>query len=559
MTTDSATKPGRLVVWPIAVLVLLSIPIIFYGLGSYGLVGGDEANYHYMARHMAQTGDWTRLEITGEHRVYDTFMNAPIQYWARAALILAFGDNYWTMRILSAFFALLSVLMTYRLVAYVANVPAALLGSLIQLTTFQYAYLHCARTGELEPMICFFFTLTAYLFLRAVENGRSFMPHHICLIVVMNLKLPWIIVPVLAELVYFALTRESRRRFRDWALAGLILPLGLVWHSGQVLWLGGDALAVFQRMAGQASGLGLSREHALPVKALHYGQTMASGAFPYVLAYPFAIVGLLAARSDRRDRLRLRFIMLCLAAVIVFFIVVAKNLPWYIIPTYPFLSACLGIWLDRIRRATRQWWIVPVGALLLAMMICVRVELPNPFSDIPLRMRPELFWRDFLHLMPVGGAAVVVLLLMGVLYGARFVLGNRTSQALSVALTAALIGFGLFRVLHALQYMGHVTPMETFAQQFAADRAAGKPVVFPVPIPGTNRARARYFFGDDYLIVWAPERNNVCFWLVCEGRTPGNPIGVNHEWLKHLANTQPVDSGGGGPFDWQGRRARGDR
>ena len=94
------------VLWPFLVLTLLGLPLLFYGLGDYSVVNGDEAFYHSVSRNMVKSGDWTRLEFTGEHRIYDTFMNAPVQYWVRAAVISVFGDSYWTMRGPTAFFAL---------------------------------------------------------------------------------------------------------------------------------------------------------------------------------------------------------------------------------------------------------------------------------------------------------------------------------------------------------------------------------------------------------------------------------------------------------------------
>ncbi len=43
-----------------ALLVLLSIPLVFWDLGRYGPANMDELFYHYAARHMLETGDWER-------------------------------------------------------------------------------------------------------------------------------------------------------------------------------------------------------------------------------------------------------------------------------------------------------------------------------------------------------------------------------------------------------------------------------------------------------------------------------------------------------------------
>ncbi len=170
-------------------LVLLASPLLFYGLGSYGIVNGDEAIYHYFARHMVQSGDWFRLVFAGEDRFIDAFTHAPLYSWAKAVVILVFGDSLYTMRVLSACMGVLSILATYHLVAHIANVRAAFLAGLIQLTTLQFVYLHSARTGEMETSLTLAFTLSALFFLRAVKDGRSFIPHHLCLVALINLNL----------------------------------------------------------------------------------------------------------------------------------------------------------------------------------------------------------------------------------------------------------------------------------------------------------------------------------------------------------------------------------
>ncbi|MCZ6464370.1 MAG: glycosyltransferase family 39 protein, partial [Proteobacteria bacterium] len=217
---------------PELVLIALGLPLIGYGLGSYSLVNGDEAIYQGIAEHMVASGDWLRLEFRDRPRVYDTLMNAPLQYWARALLIAIFGSNLWTVRIGSAVLGLATVLATCRLARSLpgGGERTAFLAGAIQLTTFQFVYLHSARTGELETALSFAFVLAAHLFLRAtaVAPGSSgFLLHHLCLVLILNLKLPVAAIPIGAELAAFALLPAARRHFGRWLRAGaVILPLG---------------------------------------------------------------------------------------------------------------------------------------------------------------------------------------------------------------------------------------------------------------------------------------------------------------------------------------------
>ena len=196
------------------VLTLLSVPVIFYGLGDYGLVNGDEGVYHSISRNMLESGNWWRLEFTGEHRVYDTFMNSPLQYWLRGNVIRVLGDNYWSMRISSAVFAWLSVLALFTLVWWMATPRAAFLAALAQLTTFQFIYQHGARTGELEPFVCFLLIAAALTFLRGIFEGRSFALHVLCIGLLANFKMPLVILPLLADLAFFAVASEHRPHLR---------------------------------------------------------------------------------------------------------------------------------------------------------------------------------------------------------------------------------------------------------------------------------------------------------------------------------------------------------
>ena len=518
--TDRAPECPKLLDWPVAVLTLLSIPIIFYRLGSYSLVNGDEGLYHYVARHMLEAGEWFRLEFTGEHRVYDTFMNAPIHYWAKAVLIAAFGDSYWTMRILSAAFGLLSVLMTYRLAGYLANRWAAFVAGLLQLTTVQFIYLHGARTGEMETIVTFFITLAAYLLLRALERGRSFVPHFICLAVLANLKLPLVIVPIAADFLFLTLTRAARSRLRGWALTGLaILPLGLAWHIGQALAIGDQFWQVMGTMTRQASaGSDFGAETTLGViigNALFYGQVILFGAFPMAVAYPFAIVGVLASGEGPRQRRALRLPLVYAATVVAYFAVVAQHYPWYIIPMYPFLSALLAIWLERLRRAAPNTPVVLAASVILALLLWLHVEIRsfNPFAVVAREIQGETSWRELLPVPLWLGFPVSVLVLAGLLHNAVLLWRARSARAIAYGLVVILIGLAGVRTLHPLEYTENQSDLARLRARITEAEAAGETLDYPIPVPEFAPLKVRYYFGDDFDIRVMRQDGGLRFFL----------------------------------------------
>ncbi|MEE9606626.1 MAG: glycosyltransferase family 39 protein [Myxococcota bacterium] len=515
-------------VWPAALLAALAIPVILVGLGSYSVVNGDEALYHGVAQEMVDSGNWLRIEFRGEHRVYDTFVNAPLQYWVRAALISIFGSNYWTMRILSALFGIATVLTSYRLALYLADRRAAFLAGLVLLTTFHFVFIHSARTGELETLVAFFITLSAYLFLRGLEEGRGFISHHLCLIALLNLKSPLVLLPLITELVVFAVLPVYRAHFARWARsAALVLPLGLVWHVGNALALWDPFREVTDVVLGQAFA-GPHWSARLAWNARYYGSTLLFAAFPYVLVYPLAIAGVFRAAAPGQERRRWLVVGLFAATVAVFFLALEKQLRHYIIPLYPFLSVFVGGWLARL--SGRR--LGPIGALYLGLAgaallaMDVRLTTFNPFAtrsfELPLGVR----WRS-----PPGLGAAAGVALSGAL-GAALLIGlarwQASRRALPTLIAAALLGVGLVRVAMPLRHLGHQTEMALLRERLDEARRVGEPIAFPIEIAESGPWRALFYFGRDFRVV-------------AKGRRTARRTGVSFELYEKEPLTTPPE------------------
>jgi 4-amino-4-deoxy-L-arabinose transferase-like glycosyltransferase len=506
-----SADPGRASRWsaipgggPVLVLGLLCIPIILFGLDRYSLVNGDEEVYHVIAATMVESGDWIRLELYGEHRVFDTFLNAPLQYWARAILITLFGDTVWTVRILSALFAVASVFMTFRLARHLGDRRSAFLAGLVQLTTFQFIYLHSARTGELEPIVVFLITLIAFLFIRSVETGRSFVPHHLCLAVLMNIKTPIVLVPLLAELACFALLAQARPAFRRFALSGLvILPFGLTWHAFRMIALWEPFTGVIDRMAEEATGAWAGgRLEGWLFNLAFYGLTLLFGAFPYSLTYPLALTDVLRREQAAGERFRWHVLVLFIAAVLLFYTFIGKHYRWYVMPAYPFLSIMVGSWLARLpaRKATGP--MLAGLAVLLALFSWIGVSLIdyNPFVAKAFRIPMVIQLHSAWGVSPAIGAVLTFALILALLLGLRRALGPRLPSYLAVGIAAVLLPYGLVRVLLPLRFIDHQSSMALLRSELDARKAAGVPLEYPID-PGIRlRWDARFYLGDEYRI-----------------------------------------------------------
>jgi 4-amino-4-deoxy-L-arabinose transferase-like glycosyltransferase len=478
--------------------VVLSLPLILHGLGRYSLVNGDEAVYHGIAEGMAASGDWLRLEFRSQHRVYDTVMNAPLQYWARAALISLFGSSLWTARILSALFAVASVLLTERVGRRLWGPGAGLLSGLVQLTTLQFVYLHSARTGELEPMLAFFLTAVAWLFVRTVDGGRSWLPHHLSLAILANIKLPIALIPLAAELLCFVLHPAARDRLRSWVLVGVaLLPIGLGWHAYQIVALGDAFWQTVATMTSQASGSIAAGPAAGPLSnAAFYVSVLWFGAFPWSLVYPIALVRLTTASRSWAEW----SVALYGLAVFAFFLAVSKHAPWYIVPAFPFLSLAVGKWLsDLCRGAVGSWeaWAAP-AAMALVLWTRDGAMGYDPFALPAIRVPMPMSWRSLGALGPALGIPLAAMALGGLAWAARA--RGLSASILGRGFTAVFLGWGLLRVSLPLAALEHRSELAQLSEELERRRAEGARIDFPIELPSASLPLARYYFADDFRI-----------------------------------------------------------
>ncbi|MBW2231196.1 MAG: glycosyltransferase family 39 protein [Deltaproteobacteria bacterium] len=511
-TTPRWSPPGLPAPPPavaVAVLVLLSWPLIFFGLSRYGVVNADEAFYHDIAWTMLETGDWFRLRTgPGEH-VYDTFANAPLQYWLRGLAISHVGPDMLGMRIVTALSALLAVLATYVLTLRVGGRRAAFLGGLVLLTSFQFLYLHSARTGELEPGVCLLLVLMAHFFLRAtLEPDRGFVAHHVVLALLVGWKAPVAPVPVIAELACFALIPEVRARLPGWLRTGIfVLPFALVWHVGQAFRLGSVLPEIILQIGQSAGG---ADGHGPTHRVFYYAHKLLFGGFPYSLLQPIALAALagraLRGRAiGRPTPLALRVLCLYTLAILLFYVAISKTGPWYVVHAMPFLAILVALWLTGLQERGLSWAVVLSIAVALSLLFWLAPPLAgyNPFERSAIAIGMPLGWRTFGALQPLPAVLATAGVLLVPLSLAKRRLGARFSPLLALMLAVVFIGYALVRCLLPLAYVDHLSPLATMAANLDERRRAGAAIPLPIELPPAHPWTVHYYFGRDYLMQFA--------------------------------------------------------
>src|SRR6202048_4230536 len=90
-----------------AVLILLTLYVCYFShLGAFGFIGPDEPRYAWIARDMAESGDWITPRLYGK----PWFEKPPPYYWGAAICFKLFGVNEAAARLPSAISALLATL-----------------------------------------------------------------------------------------------------------------------------------------------------------------------------------------------------------------------------------------------------------------------------------------------------------------------------------------------------------------------------------------------------------------------------------------------------------------
>ena len=89
------------------VLILITLYVCYFShLGANGFVGPDEPRYAWIARDMAESGDWITPRLYGQ----PWFEKPPLYYWGAAVSFKLFGVTEAAARLPSALAALMGTL-----------------------------------------------------------------------------------------------------------------------------------------------------------------------------------------------------------------------------------------------------------------------------------------------------------------------------------------------------------------------------------------------------------------------------------------------------------------
>src|SRR3989338_7134472 len=149
------------------IILALSCPFIFWGVGATSLLDPDEGMYGAIAREMAEKGDWITPHFNGIRYLE----KPPLYFWLTALTISLVCPSEWAVRLWSALPALGTALLIWGLGRLLYGGPSGLLSAIILLTSvgvFRYT-----RVAATDSLLVFSLTLSLYCFVRTLlANGK---------------------------------------------------------------------------------------------------------------------------------------------------------------------------------------------------------------------------------------------------------------------------------------------------------------------------------------------------------------------------------------------------
>jgi 4-amino-4-deoxy-L-arabinose transferase-like glycosyltransferase len=418
-------------------LLIFCFAIYFVNLGRWDLWNPDEPRYAEVAKEMVEGGDWVLMHYNGAN--YGN--KPPLFFWLIAlSSFLWQGFTSFSVRLPSALFGTLTVLITLFLGWKIYTSRTGFLSGLILATSAEYAYI--STRADTDSTLTFFTTASLFCFFRWYRHNPSLPGEeregesegwiksgsrrnlliygfYIGMALATLVKGPvGFILPLLVSLVYLVLQGDWKGIQEMRLPSGLLLMVVIVlaWYV-PALWKGGkdffNQTLIVHTIDRYATGWS-------KVRPFYYYLTNFPVDFvPWVFFLPAALVyGFSKEAFEKRKEFL--FLLVWFVVIFLFFSLSKGKRPLYLLPLYPATSLMIGkLWDDfisiRIDRFRREWIIIPLygfiglvflaGAAIPLIPWVVSKKFPSYVPFLPYF--PYLLPLAFL--MIVGSLAMLVL------------------------------------------------------------------------------------------------------------------------------------------------------
>ncbi|MCX8116825.1 MAG: glycosyltransferase family 39 protein [Desulfobacterota bacterium] len=437
----------------VGLLLALCFVLFFVNLGQWDLWNPDEPRYAQVAREMVHRGDWILMHFNGE-RYGD---KPPLFFWLIAlSSFLWNGFTSFSVRFPSAFFATLTVLLTFLLGRRLFSTRTGFISGLVLATSLEFAYL--ATRANIDATLTFFTTAAFFCFVkwhwemtppsqgeRGDPMGPSFRQNqregegsllifgfYIAMALATLTKGPvGFILPLLVSLAYLAVRRDWDGIKRMRLLPGMILFLLIVfaWY-GPALLKGGKEYFNETILLHTVDRFAKGSSHIRPF--YYYLYNFPADFLPWIFFLPGALAHGLSTRKEGLKR-EFLFLLVWFAVIFLFFSLSKGKRGLYLLPLFPAVSLMVGkFWEDYISGSVRnlhpRWFTIPFHillGLLLGLGVGVLYVVSTKFDSYLYHSLPVgfLFIGGSLALFLLcrfGKRLALLLLIVGIMGGTIF-------------------------------------------------------------------------------------------------------------------------------------------
>lgn len=459
--------------------------LLFYGLGSFGLVGADEPRYAQIAREMLDRSDWITPTLNGK-----PWLEKPVLYYweAMVSYRLGSGASDKAARMPSAFDAALLVAAIYFFLRRF-RLGSELEGALITASTAGViGFAHAAAT-DMPLAACFGIALLAWYAWYESQKRIYLTAFYVLLALGTLAKGP--VAPALSAVIIFVFIAIKR----DWSLISKTL-----WISGIAIYL---AVMLPWYIAVQLRNPEFFRFFILEHNLGRFSKDMYHHRQPFwyylpvflLAMMPWAVVLIMAISekvrlvwSERKEAFSspedswALFLMVWMMMPVLFFSASQSKLPGYILPAVPAGALLVAEYLSVRRSEDKKFSLL--GAALHGIVCGALVFAAFSAGSITLNHRPTLG-------MPFYIAAV-----MGFVFaiGVAIVLLSRAGLRLLRPVTMLAVVVGIAAVIRlaapALDATQSSRPIAESIQSFSHE---------PVPVALYHVNRMQQYGLEFYL------------------------------------------------------------
>ena len=435
MNSDQPATPStpslvEKIAWAVVIVVTLAV-CYFSNLGAIGFVGPDEPRYAWIARAMAESGDWVTPRLYGK----PWFEKPPLYYWMAGASFKMFGVGEVTARLPSALCALYATLaLAWLALRFYGEETARWLLLLLPTSVGMIGFSHAAATDmPFSAMLTIAMVCAAVILGLTRNESTPILPHTPWLALFLFgfflglavlAKGPAAIVLTGGGVIFWALfTKRWRDAFRllhPVAIASFCLT-ALPWY---ILCAGRnpDFFRVFIIEHNFKRYLTPEFQHIQPF--WYYVPVILVELLPWSLIGVGAFLGWCLGKSRFDISEKTSFVSSWALFCVVFFSVSQSKLPGYILPAFPAFVLLASIALSSSRRILSRMNIA--GALAGGTIFTIIGLLPLVISSR----------RNSFVALPVVGAlfaafGIANLIAAGALRNRSLALANKPLQLLA--------------------------------------------------------------------------------------------------------------------------------